>query len=181
MYSWSLSWISWCLVGASEVPCCNLCFSLLDWAAVLDSGQQGAVLNEVSVSAVTFCPLRLMGTAAVLSGGRIREKRGRREREREQESESGRRKDKDFIIFLVGWRGRVCIAHHNSASRGALKGWKGSWWIYVFSLLPVFYISIVFGQAPLYMCNYHWHCYFFQTQVQALLGWLVCFVSPGHS
>lgn len=73
MYSWSLSWISWCLVGASEVRGCNLCFSLLDWAAVLDSGQQGAVLNEVSVSAVTFCPLRLMGTAAVLSGGRIRE------------------------------------------------------------------------------------------------------------
>lgn len=31
------------------------------------------MLNEVSVSAVTFCPLRLMGTAAVLSGGRIRE------------------------------------------------------------------------------------------------------------
>lgn len=73
MYLWSLSWISWCLVGASEVRGCNLCFSLLDWAAVLDSGQQGAVLNEVSVSAVTFCPLRLMGTAAVLSGGRIRE------------------------------------------------------------------------------------------------------------
>lgn len=73
MYSWSLSWISWCLVGASDVRGCNLCFSLLDWAAVLDSGQQGAVLNEVSVSAVTFCPLRLMGTAAVLSGGRIRE------------------------------------------------------------------------------------------------------------
>lgn len=73
MYSWSLSWISWCLVGVSEVRGCNLCFSLLDWAAVLDSGQQGAVLNEVSVSAVTFCPLRLMGTAAVLSGGRIRE------------------------------------------------------------------------------------------------------------
>lgn len=61
------------LVLASEVRGCNLCFSLLDWAAVLDSGQQGAVLNEVSVSAVTFCPLRLMGTAAVLSGGRIRE------------------------------------------------------------------------------------------------------------
>lgn len=180
MYSWSLSWISWCLVGASEVRGCNLCFSLLDWAAVLDSGQQGAVLNEVSVSAVTFCPLRLMGTAAVLSGGRIKEKGGEG-REREQESESGRRKDKDFFFFLVGWRARVCIAHHNSASRGALKGWKGSWWIYVCSLLPVFYISIVFGQAPLYMCNYHWHCYFFQTQVQALLGWLVCFVSPGHS
>lgn len=171
MYSWSLSWISWCLVGASEVHGCNLCFSLLDWAAVLDSGQQGAVLNEVSVSAVTFCPLRLMGTAAVLSGGRIRENKRVR---------VGEGKTKIFI-FLVGWRGRVCIAHHNSASRGALKGWKGSWWIYVCSLLPVFYISIVFGQAPLYMCNYHWHCYFFQTQVQALLGWLVCFVSPGHS
>lgn len=98
MYSWSLSWISWCLVGASEVRGCNLCFSLLDWAAVLDSGQQGAVLNEVSVSAVTFCPLRLMGTAAVLSGERIREKGGEG-REREQESESGRRKDKDFFFF----------------------------------------------------------------------------------
>lgn len=171
MYSWSLSWISWCLVGASDVRGCNLCFSLLDWAAVLDSGQQGAVLNEVSVSAVTFCPLRLMGTAAVLSGGRIRENKRVR---------VGEGKTKIFF-FLVGWRGRVCIAHHNSASRGALKGWKGSWWIYVCSLLPVFYISIVFGQAPLYMCNYHWHCYFFQTQVQALLGWLVCFVSPGHS
>lgn len=171
MYLWSLSWISWCLVGASEVRGCNLCFSLLDWAAVLDSGQQGAVLNEVSVSAVTFCPLRLMGTAAVLSGGRIRENKRVR---------VGEGKTKIFF-FLVGWRGRVCIAHHNSASRGALKGWKGSWWIYVCSLLPVFYISIVFGQAPLYMCNYHWHCYFFQTQVQALLGWLVCFVSPGHS
>lgn len=98
MYSWSLSWISWCLVGASEVRGCNLCFSLLDWAAVLDSGQQGAVLNEVSVSAVTFCPLRLMGTAAVLSGGRIREKGGEG-REREQESASGRRKDKDLFFF----------------------------------------------------------------------------------
>lgn len=161
MYSWSLSWISWCLVGASEVRGCNLCFSLLDWAAVLDSGQQGAVLNEVSVSAVTFCPLRLMGTAAVLSGGRIREKGGEG-REREQESESGRRKDKD-LFFFGGVEGQSlhCTSHC--------------------SLLPVFYISIVFGQAPLYMCNYHWHCYFFQTQVQALLGWLVCFVSPGHS
>lgn len=109
MYSWSLSWISWCLVGASEVRGCNLCFSLLDWAAVLDSGQQGAVLNEVSVSAVTFCPLRLMGTAAVLSGGRIREKGGEG-REREQESESGRRKDKD--IFFFWWGGGAESALH---------------------------------------------------------------------
>lgn len=107
MYSWSLSWISWCLDGASEVRGCNLCFSLLDWAAVLDSGQQGAVLNEVSVSAVTFCPLRLMGAAAVLSGGRIREKGGEG-REREQESESGRRKD-DF--FLGGVEGVESALH----------------------------------------------------------------------
>lgn len=104
MYSWSLSWISWCLVGASEVRGCNLCFSLLDWAAVLDSGQQGAVLNEVSVSAVTFCPLRLMGTAAVLSGGRIREKRGRRERERTREWEWEKERQRFLFFFLVGWR-----------------------------------------------------------------------------
>lgn len=105
MYSWSLSWISWCLVGASEVRGCNLCFSLLDWAAVLDSGQQGAVLNEVSVSAVTFCPLRLMGTAAVLSGGRIREKRGRRERERTREWEWEKERQR-FYYFFSGVEGQ---------------------------------------------------------------------------
>lgn len=47
--------------------------------------------------------------------------------------------------------GGEVAALHNSVSR---RGWlRGSWWIYVSP--PLFYISIVFGQAPLYMCNYH--------------------------
>lgn len=99
-------------------------------------GQQGAVLNEVSpFSPVTFCPLRLMGAAAVLSrGGRGETEDGEGER-RERKSEEG---------------GEVA-ALHNSVSR---RGWlRGSWWIYVSP--PLFNISIVFGQAPLYMCNYH--------------------------
>lgn len=101
------------------------------------------------------------GADAVLSSGRREEKE---DRERE------------------GKRQRVCtsggLLHCTTVHQG---GVGGSQWIYVRSLLPLFYISVVFGQAPLYMCNYHWHCYFFQTQVQASPGWLVCFVSPGHS
>ena len=47
-------------------------------------GQQGAVLNEVSPSPpVTFCPLSLMGAAAVLSrGGRGETEDGEGERHR---------------------------------------------------------------------------------------------------
>lgn len=69
------------------------------------SSQQGAVLNEVSLSPVTFCPFRLMGLLQSCLGEEgERKRRERMERERE------------------GWRGRVrggyCIAQHNSVSQG---------------------------------------------------------------
>lgn len=153
MYSWSISWISWCLDGASEVCRWNLSFSL---RAVLPvSKQQGAVLNEVSISLVTFCPLRMMGllqSCLKEEGERKRIERG-----------SARQRHGGRV------RGGYCIAQQNSVWGGGV------------TFLPLFYISVVFGQAPLHMCNYHWHCYFFRTQVQASSGWLVCFVSPGHS
>lgn len=173
MYSWRISWISWCLDGAGEVCGCNLCFSLR--TVLPDSKQQGAVLNEVSLSVVTFCPLRLMGLLQSCLQEEGERKRIKREREKEKKSVCG------VCVCVFVCMGGYCIAQHNSVRGGQGRGWKGSRWIYICSLLPLFYISIVFGQAPLYMCNYHWHCYFFQTQVQASTGWLVCFVSPGHS
>lgn len=61
--------------GVSEVCRFNLPFPpsspslLLDQAALPVFEHQGAVLNEVSLPVVTFCPLRLTaGAAAVLSG-----------------------------------------------------------------------------------------------------------------
>lgn len=82
MYSWNISWISWCLDGSREVSCCNLSISL---RAVLPvSKQQGAVLSVVSLSPVTFCPLRLMGRLQSWGG-----EKEDRERERDTEETSG--------------------------------------------------------------------------------------------
>lgn len=67
MCSWSISWIFWGVWsdGVSEVCRFNLPYFpsslplVLIGAALPVSKQQGAVLNEVSLPVVTFCPLRL--------------------------------------------------------------------------------------------------------------------------
>lgn len=104
MYSWSISWISWCLDGASEVCRWNLSFSL---RAVLPvSKQQGAVLNEVSISLVTFCPLRMMGllqSCLKEEGERKRIERG-----------SARQRHGGRV------RGGYCIAQQNSVWGGGV-------------------------------------------------------------
>lgn len=169
MYSWSISWISWCLDRAGW-GLQSLRFSLGCRSCFPTAG--GSVKWAISVSG-DFLSSQTDGAAAVLSG----ETGGQKEdREREREKTS-----------LCAWGGvgvsgveaPHCTTQRCIGERRRRR--KGSRWIYFCSLLSLFYISIVFGQAPLYTCNYHWHCYFFQTQVQASPGWLVCFVSPGHS
>ena len=90
------------------------------------------MLNEESVRGVTFCPLRLMG----LLQSCLEEEDERIEKGREEES-----------------GGCYCIAQHNSVSRGGgTEKDAGGFTFAAFS--PLFYISIVFGQAQLYMRNY---------------------------
>lgn len=73
-----------------------------------------------------------------------RKSAGGREREIEIEGERERDGDEEW--------GAYCIAQNNSVSRRGVGGGEEAGG---FTFLPLFYISIVFGQAPLYMCNYH--------------------------
>lgn len=165
MYSWSISWISWCLDGASKVCGCNRPLSSHSPPTrarpSCSRAAGGSVKRGFSLFAGDFLSSQTDGGCCSLVSRRKRRDRGWRGRETGEEEWGG--------------GGGCCIAQQRIMEGVAERK------LVDLRFPPLFYISIVFGQAPLYMCNYHWHCYFFRTQVQASPGWLVCFVSPGHS
>lgn len=138
---------------------CNILFS--PGAAVPLSKQQGAVLNEVCLPPVTFCPRRLMGLLQFCLEEEWERKRewGRR-RDREKERQGAAALQNTTVDQGEGGGCRWAVGEREQAGG--------------FMLQPLFYISFVFGLAPLYMCNYHWHRYFFWTRDQASLWWFEC-------